>query len=248
MAASKTWKTISSHLRVRKYRFYKVVCALIIFELPVIVATLALFSIANPNLYRSRLWQDGADNGFNSAPSEILYSYANYHPISTPLPWSQFTTTWNVVIAVLATFIMIIKWVLLVTRTLLPIISLVIHGLLSALFAVAIHNQAAPDMSDPDHPQPGAPCIVYFSMLVVCLISMIFPKTEPESPSQEKAMATQEQQQWEMRSVPPTPGTTGAMKSPMPPVTPRTMAFNALGGSPVPQFDPPPKVARKGGR
>lgn len=43
----------------------------------------------------------------------------------------------------------------------------------------------------------------------------------------EKSSEEQWQQQWEMGNVPPTPGTTGGLKSPM---TPRTKAFNQLGG------------------
>ena len=53
------------------------------------VAMLALFGIADPNTYRTKLWQDGSDQGYNSNPNEILYSYANYRPISVPLVWSQ---------------------------------------------------------------------------------------------------------------------------------------------------------------
>lgn len=63
--------------------------ALMVIEFPFTIAALTLFSIASPDLYRTKLWQDGADNGFNSSPIEILYSYANYKPISPPLVWSQ---------------------------------------------------------------------------------------------------------------------------------------------------------------
>lgn len=38
-----------------------------------------------------------------------------------------------------------------------PIISVVIHGALIALYSISIHNQAASDMSDPRHPQSGPP-------------------------------------------------------------------------------------------
>ena len=54
------------------------------------VASLALFGIASPDLYRTGLWKDGGLNGFNSDPDEILYAYANYRPIpKIPLVWSQ---------------------------------------------------------------------------------------------------------------------------------------------------------------
>ncbi|MDI1488541.1 MAG: hypothetical protein OHK93_007816 [Ramalina farinacea] len=38
-----------------------------------------------------------------------------------------------------------------------PLISMFAHSGLVAVWAVSIHNQAGPDMSDPAHPQPGAP-------------------------------------------------------------------------------------------
>ena len=38
-----------------------------------------------------------------------------------------------------------------------PIISVLLHAALIALYAVSIRNQSASDMSDPEHPQPGAP-------------------------------------------------------------------------------------------
>ena len=53
------------------------------------VAALALFGIAQPDLYRTRLWQEGSDHGWNSNPNSIIYAYANYKPIKVPLPWSQ---------------------------------------------------------------------------------------------------------------------------------------------------------------
>ena len=38
-----------------------------------------------------------------------------------------------------------------------PVISVFFHSGLIAIWAVSIHNQAGSDMSDPAHPQPGAP-------------------------------------------------------------------------------------------
>lgn len=63
--------------------------ALFIIEFPLTVALLTLFGIADPNTYRTKMWQNGADQGFNSNPNEILYAYANYRPIDPPLVWSQ---------------------------------------------------------------------------------------------------------------------------------------------------------------
>ncbi len=39
---------------------------------------LVLFGISQPDLYRTKMWQVGFDNGFNSNPNMILYAYANH--------------------------------------------------------------------------------------------------------------------------------------------------------------------------
>src|SRR5271156_4782779 len=115
----------SNRYRPNKWPFY----VLVVSEFPFTVALLALFGIADPDLYRTLLWQDGADNGFNSNPNAALYAAANYRPYTTPKVWSQLyvppfplrlgsispltssfsITNYNVVIAVLSMFIMLAK-------------------------------------------------------------------------------------------------------------------------------------------
>lgn len=73
----------------RKWKTPRVIIPLFVVELLIEIAALALYGIAQPDLYRTRLWQEGSDHGWNSSPSEIIYAYANYRPISKPLPWSQ---------------------------------------------------------------------------------------------------------------------------------------------------------------
>ena len=73
----------------REWRHPKILTFFFVIELPFTVAALALFGIATPDLYRTQLWQEGSNHGWNSNPNEILYAYANYRPIKTPLPWSQ---------------------------------------------------------------------------------------------------------------------------------------------------------------
>lgn len=58
-------------------------------EFPFVVVVLTLTGIASHNTYRTLLWQDGADNGFNSAPDEALYAAANHRPYSAPMVWSS---------------------------------------------------------------------------------------------------------------------------------------------------------------
>ena len=71
-----------------RWRFPKVFYGLVALEIPLTIALLALFGIADPDTYRTKLWQDGSDRHFNSNPNEVLYAYANYQPIHTPLVWS----------------------------------------------------------------------------------------------------------------------------------------------------------------
>ncbi|KAL8989301.1 MAG: hypothetical protein Q9177_001785 [Variospora cf. flavescens] len=141
----------------RKWKTPRAIIPLFVVELCIEIAALALYGIAQPDLYRTRLWQEGSDHGWNSSPSEIIYAYANYRPISTPLPWSQFVTSFNVIISVVALFLLLVKGIMYICHIFHPLLSAIIHAALVALFAVSIHAQAASDMSDPDQPQPGPP-------------------------------------------------------------------------------------------
>ena len=71
--------------RTRK-RVMLLLCA---FEFAPTIAALVLFGIADPDTYRTKLWQEGANHGWNSDPIELLYAAANYKPISAPTPWNQ---------------------------------------------------------------------------------------------------------------------------------------------------------------
>ena len=71
------------------WRNPKVLPILFVIEFPFTVACLALFGIADPDTYRTSLWQEGSIHGWNSDPQEILYAYANYKPIPVPAPWNQ---------------------------------------------------------------------------------------------------------------------------------------------------------------
>lgn len=73
----------------RQWRTPRTIYVLFAIELAFSIAALALFGIAQPDLYRTRLWQEGSDHGWASNPNEIVYAYANYKPMKVPLPWSQ---------------------------------------------------------------------------------------------------------------------------------------------------------------
>lgn len=141
----------------RLWRLSKLIWILLVLEFPFTVANLALFGIASPDLYRTKLWQEGGNHGFNSDPSTILYAYANYRPVHTPVVWSSFNTQYNLVIGVLSMFIYLTKFTMFIVHVFYPIISLFTHLLLVALWAVSVHLQTAPDTIDPKRANNGAP-------------------------------------------------------------------------------------------
>lgn len=89
MDCSPSTITAMQFLFPRRHRHYKLTLYLMVAELPFTIVIITLTGIASHDLYRSLLWQDGADNGFNSAPNEVLYAAANYRPYQAPLVWSE---------------------------------------------------------------------------------------------------------------------------------------------------------------
>ena len=67
----------------------KAVWALFAIELIFTIPALALFAIAQPDLYRTRLWEDGFKNKFNSNPNAKVFATVNREPYTTPVVWSQ---------------------------------------------------------------------------------------------------------------------------------------------------------------
>lgn len=76
-------------------------------------------------------------------------------------------TGFNVVISVLATFIMIVKSIMFIMRIFRPFVSFLVHGLLLGLFAYSVHAQSSSDLSDPHYPQSGPPWYITKSCSVV---------------------------------------------------------------------------------
>ncbi|KAL0264650.1 hypothetical protein SLS55_000600 [Diplodia seriata] len=141
----------------RTWRTRKIMLGLLLLEFALTVPVLTLFGIANPNLYRTKLWQEGGDLGYNSAPNTVLYAEANYRPVKTPLIWNQFITSWNLVISVLSMFIMLTKIPMFVMHVFYPIISLFVHALEIALYAYSAYGQSGKDTIDPRRPSTGLP-------------------------------------------------------------------------------------------
>ncbi|KAI9892703.1 MAG: hypothetical protein M1814_001123 [Vezdaea aestivalis] len=137
----------------RRWKTPQLIVVLFAIELAGTVASLAMFGVASPNTYRTDLWKDGGLNGFNSDPDAILFAYANYEPIpKIPLIWSQFQTNFNVIVSVLSMFVLLIKGVMWVMHLWMPLISLIMHSIITALWAFSVYAQASPDYSDPKHP------------------------------------------------------------------------------------------------
>ncbi|CAG8876080.1 unnamed protein product [Penicillium nalgiovense] len=141
----------------KKHKHHMIVLWLMAGEFPLTIVMLTLTGIASHDLYRTLLWQDGADNGFNSAPNEALYAAANYQPFKAPMVWSDFITDYNLVMGVLSTFFLITKLPTHWMKLFYPPVAVAVHGSLIILYIVSAAYQAGSDTSDPRHPQPGAP-------------------------------------------------------------------------------------------
>ncbi|GAB7326325.1 hypothetical protein MBLNU13_g10295t2 [Cladosporium sp. NU13] len=143
----------------RHWQYARIMYAFFVVEFLLTVAVLTLYGIADPNTYRTRLWQNGADAGFNSDPS--IYVCSEIEEMSSSVQASQLThhstTTFNIAISVLGMFILLCKVVMFIMHLFLPLLAFFVHGLMLALYAVSLRNQSAPDMSDPDKPSPGLP-------------------------------------------------------------------------------------------
>lgn len=137
----------------RKWKYPRVLIALMVIELAGTVPALALFGIASPDLYRTTMWQIGYDNGFNSSPAQILYAYANYRPLpKTPFVWSQELTDFNVAVSVLSMFVLLVKCSMFILHIWYPILSTLANLPIVILWAVSMYGQMGPDHSDPAHP------------------------------------------------------------------------------------------------
>lgn len=140
-------------LTTHRWKWPRVLIVLFVLELGGTVAGLALFGIASPNLFRTRLWQVGSDNGFNSSPLQILYAYANYQPIpKTPFVWSQSLTDFNVAVSVLSMFILLVKATMFVLHIWYPLLATVTNAFITVLWIVSMYGQMGPDHSDPKYP------------------------------------------------------------------------------------------------
>lgn len=69
---------------------HKIPLGLMLLELAIALTTLILFGLALPDRVRSRLWENGGEEGWNSNPNERIYFYANHRePPEVPFIWQQ---------------------------------------------------------------------------------------------------------------------------------------------------------------
>ncbi|KAH9892972.1 hypothetical protein F4778DRAFT_302837 [Xylariomycetidae sp. FL2044] len=150
----------------REWRSTAAMWITMIAELAATVAVLVLFGIAQPDLYRTKLWRAGNELGFNSSPNVILYAYANYAPQpDIPFVWSSTLTNFNVAISVLSLFVLLTKLIAFIMHVWFPLVAMVFNVSMAALYITSVYGQAGPDHLDPNHPSNVAwyiakPCTV----------------------------------------------------------------------------------------
>ncbi|KAG5944125.1 hypothetical protein E4U53_006927 [Claviceps sorghi] len=126
-------------------------------ELAGLVAVLTIFGIAQPDLYRSAMWEIGFQNKLNSNPKMVLYAYANYQPLPTvPLIWSQTLTDFNVAISVMSLFFLLAKLIAFIMKLWYPILATFVNCSMVALYTVSTYGQIGPDYADARYPAPAA--------------------------------------------------------------------------------------------
>ncbi|KOS18935.1 hypothetical protein ESCO_000267 [Escovopsis weberi] len=118
-----------------------------------LVPVLVIFGLAQPDMYRTAMWQIGFDNGLNSNPNMILYAYANHRPLpNVPFIWSSKLTNFNVAISVISLFFLLLKLMCVILKLWIPIFATFVNVALVALYTVSVYGQIGPDHADPRYP------------------------------------------------------------------------------------------------
>jgi len=152
---------------------WKIIFVLLAVEFCLVVSVLALFGIADPDTYRSKLWRDGFINGFNSSPAQPIYDLVNGGSYVVPLVWSVYLTKYNLVIAVLTTFILLAKSVMIIMKVLYPPLSFLIHAAELGTYVYSAYGQTSPDTIDPEHVNNGPPWYITKSCSVAAIKSNV---------------------------------------------------------------------------
>ncbi|KAH0430237.1 hypothetical protein CcaCcLH18_07910 [Colletotrichum camelliae] len=132
--------------------------ALLLLESMVVLVALALFGIAYPDRFRSRLWRNGGEEGWCSNPRLRIYFYANYEePPEIPLIWSQRLTPSNAATAILSLAVLFARITIAVLRYDARWTNTAYDVVLAVLWAWSAAAQGAgADLTDPEHliPRP----------------------------------------------------------------------------------------------
>ncbi|KAH8179910.1 hypothetical protein LIA77_01429 [Sarocladium implicatum] len=125
---------------------------LLILEALLCYTLLVLFALAYPDQYRSKLWENGGEMGWNSNPKLRIYFYANHkEPPEIPLIWTQRLTDSNLGIAILSVTVHAARAVL-SSLNFLPLWIEMVWGIcLVGLWSLSVVGQASGDYSDVDH-------------------------------------------------------------------------------------------------
>ncbi|OHE92276.1 hypothetical protein CORC01_12445 [Colletotrichum orchidophilum] len=121
-------------------------------EAIVVFTALALFGMAHPNRFRSRLWRNGGEEGWCSNPRMRIYFYANHEePPEIPLIWSQRLTTSNTATAVLGATAFFARLTMAALQYEARWTNLAYDAFLAALWACSAAAQNGPDLTDSKH-------------------------------------------------------------------------------------------------
>ncbi|CCT73657.1 uncharacterized protein FFB20_05026 [Fusarium fujikuroi] len=134
---------------------HKTPFALILTELAISTTAVTLFGLMYPVEFRSRLWESGGEQGWNSNPNKRIYYYANHQePPEVPLIWSQRLYTSNLAIAILGLVVFFARTAMSHLRYLPRCVNNIYDAILLGLWAVSIAGQTSSDFTDPEHPSP----------------------------------------------------------------------------------------------
>ncbi|RGP77085.1 hypothetical protein FLONG3_4824 [Fusarium longipes] len=129
--------------------------ALILLEMFISITATIIFCVEHPADFRSRLWENGGELGYNSNPNQRIYFYANHlEPPEVPFIWSERLATSNLAIAVLGLVIFIARTAMSRLRYLSHYMNIVYDITLVSLWAMSLVGQTSGDFSDPKHPSP----------------------------------------------------------------------------------------------
>ncbi|QPC71459.1 hypothetical protein HYE68_002211 [Fusarium pseudograminearum] len=129
--------------------------ALILAEMVVAITAVILFCLEYPVDFRSRLWENGGELGYNSNPNKRIYYYANHlEPPEVPFIWSQSLAASNLAIAMLGLVVFVARTIMSRLRCLPHHINIIYDMILFSLWAIGLAGQTSSDLSDPKHPSP----------------------------------------------------------------------------------------------